>query len=113
MKLLFDENLSPRLVQAVESLFPGSAHVEDCGLLAADDLLIWNYAAENAFVLITKDSDFEERSLLQGAPPKVVRLAVGNCSIRVVEELLHRSARVIAEFGVDPESSYLFLRRFQ
>ena len=40
MKLLFDENLSPKLVRSLEDFFPESVHVRDVGLNAADDHMV-------------------------------------------------------------------------
>jgi predicted nuclease of predicted toxin-antitoxin system len=37
MKLLFDENLSPRLPRLLAEQFPDSVHVRDCGLKGAPD----------------------------------------------------------------------------
>jgi predicted nuclease of predicted toxin-antitoxin system len=56
VKLLFDENLSFRLIRALADLFPGSAHVRDVGLLGAVDAAIWAYAAEHEFLLASKDT---------------------------------------------------------
>lgn len=72
MKLLFDENVSPRLAQRLASEFPGSAHVRDAGLRGADDWRIWEYARNGGFAIVSKDTDFRERSYVDGAPPKVV-----------------------------------------
>lgn len=44
MKLLFDQNLSFRLIAALEDLYPGSAHVRLLGMEAVDDEVIWEYA---------------------------------------------------------------------
>ena len=74
MKLLFDENLSFKLVAALADIYPGSLHVREAGLLGADDLRIWDYAAEHGFFLASKDTDFYERSLVYGAPPKIIWL---------------------------------------
>jgi predicted nuclease of predicted toxin-antitoxin system len=41
MKLLFDENLSYKLVRLLAHLFPDSVHVRDVGLKAADDSEVW------------------------------------------------------------------------
>jgi predicted nuclease of predicted toxin-antitoxin system len=79
VKLLLDENLSPRLVASIGDQYPGSAHVEDCGLLAASDEQVWRFALENGLTILTKDSDFSERSVLDGCPPKVIWLRIGNC----------------------------------
>jgi len=56
MKLLFDENLSPKLVRLLDDLFPESVHVRDVGLNAADDLVVWKYAQDNSLIICSKDS---------------------------------------------------------
>lgn len=75
-----DENLSPRLIASIEDLYPGSAHVEECALVNSPDEQIWDYAGENGFAIVTKDSDFSELSVLRGSPPKVIWLRIGNCT---------------------------------
>ncbi|MFV0338858.1 MAG: DUF5615 family PIN-like protein [Chthoniobacterales bacterium] len=72
MKLLFDENLSPKLSQLLSTLFPGSAHVRECGLVGQTDDTIWKYARNEGFAIVSKDSDFQQRSLLFGHPPKII-----------------------------------------
>ena len=72
MKLLLDQNLSPRLLPALESLYPGSSHVRLIGLRDAGDDAIWDYARDHDFIIVSKDSDFHQRSLLFGFPPKVI-----------------------------------------
>lgn len=86
MKLLLDENLSPRLVARLTDLFPGSSHVHECGLGASPDTVIWDFAASNGFTIISKDLDFHDRSVLRAGPPKVIWLRTGNCSTDRVEE---------------------------
>ena len=99
MKLLLDENLSPRLVRRLLDLFPGLAHVEDCGVGAADDWEIWRFAKENNFAIVSKDSDFYNRAAVYGGPPKVIWLRVGNCTTRETEDLLKRSKSAIEAFA--------------
>ncbi len=70
MKLLFDENLSPRLATLLEEQYPGSIHVRDVGLASSTDREVWDYAKEYEFGIVSRDSDFHQRSLLEGAPPK-------------------------------------------
>lgn len=72
MNLLFDQNLSPRLVASLADAFPNSAHVRDVGLGRADDESVWRYAAENSLTIVSKDSDFHQLSFLRGHPPKIV-----------------------------------------
>ena len=79
MRLLFDENLSPRLVRELADMYPGSAHVRDLQLQSAPGEEIWRRAALDGFVIVTKDDDFRQRSFLYGLPPKVIWLHVGNC----------------------------------
>ena len=64
MKLLFDENLSPDLVQDLSSDHPGSAHVRDPGLKSATDLAVWERAHVDGYSLVSKDSDFRQMSFL-------------------------------------------------
>ncbi len=56
MKLLFDENLSYKLVRLLEDLFPNSIHVRDIDLKAAADPLVWEYAKDNDLILVSKDA---------------------------------------------------------
>jgi len=72
VKLLLDENLSPRLIEAISRAFPASRHVEHVGLRGQPDLQVWEFAARNEFVVVSKDHDFRELSFLHDAPPKVL-----------------------------------------
>lgn len=74
MKLLFDQNLSHWLVQEMSVEFPGSMHVRDVGFASASDADVWTYAKIHGFVLVSKDTDFQQRALLFGHPPKVIWL---------------------------------------
>jgi predicted nuclease of predicted toxin-antitoxin system len=47
-----------------------SEHVKTLGLINTDDSLIWQYAKVNGFVIVSKDADFQQRSLVYGHPPK-------------------------------------------
>ena len=67
MKLLFDQNLSRNLVQALSAVYPDSSHVALCGLETADDRAVWDYAKENGFAIVSKDMDFNSLGLLHGA----------------------------------------------
>jgi predicted nuclease of predicted toxin-antitoxin system len=109
VKLLFDENLSFRLVPALSDLYPASAHVRDFGLLGAPDVAIWKFAAENGFLLVSKDTDFYERSALYGAPPKVVWLRIGNAPISATAALLRDRYVVVRRFYDDPDTTFIAL----
>lgn len=98
MKLLLDENLSPRLVAALSDLYPESAHVHGVGLGASDDAEVWEHAKTHEFVIVSKDADFAERSVLESNPPKVLWLRLGNCSTDEVEKVLRTHLEAIREF---------------
>jgi predicted nuclease of predicted toxin-antitoxin system len=111
MKLLFDENLSHTLAERLSDLFPDSTHVRNVGLKASDDPLVWQYAVDNDFVLVSKDADMHDRSLLQGFPPKVIWIRLGNCSTAAVEHLVRREIQKINNFLVDDYASFLALSK--
>lgn len=93
MKLLLDENLSRRIVPFLQIAFPGSSQVALLGLETATDAEIWRHAKENGFVVVSRDSDFHERSLVEGHPPQVVWLKIPNRSKTAVLNILleHRA----------------------
>jgi predicted nuclease of predicted toxin-antitoxin system len=72
MKLLFDQNLSPKLVNPLADSFPGSSQVQSAGLDCADDDQVWEHARLNGFAIVTKDADCNNLSVLRGQPPKVI-----------------------------------------
>ncbi len=80
MKLLFDQNLSPKLVERLADLYPDSNHVYQLGIDLAPDKEMRDYAARDGFVIVTKDSDFSDLCILLGFPPKVIWIRRGNCS---------------------------------
>jgi predicted nuclease of predicted toxin-antitoxin system len=109
VKLLFDENLPPRLAETLANLYPGSIHVHECGLGSTDDSAIWQYAKENGFAIVSKDSDFQERSVLRGSPPKIIWLRVANCTTSEIDNLLRAAVPVIRRFINEEEESCLVL----
>jgi predicted nuclease of predicted toxin-antitoxin system len=109
MKLLFDQNLSPRLVTRLADLFPDSDHVYLLGLDQALDIEVWNYARDNDFILVSKDADFSEMNLLQGHPPKLIWLRLGNCTVSQIERVLRLSYDAIEQMNQDPVIGILSL----
>jgi predicted nuclease of predicted toxin-antitoxin system len=109
VKLLFDENLSPDLVGLLRDEYPGSMHVRDVGLRGAPDRRLWSHARDNGFVILSKDDDFRQRSLLEGAPPKVVWLQVGNAGTTPIAELLREQAPRLRQFEGEEESAFLIV----
>ena len=107
MKLLFDQNLSPRLIDRLASVYPESAHVRDLGLHRAPDRQVWRYASENCYAIVSKDSDFHQLSFLYGHPPKVVWIRRGNCTTDEIEAILREFSTQLADFDADEAASYL------
>jgi len=101
MKLLLDQNISRKLVKELEAIFPRSNHVYFLGLHKASDEEIWIYARDNGFTIVTHDSDFNERSLVYGYPPKVIWLRIGNTSTQNIKELLKKHTQDILLFEKD------------
>jgi predicted nuclease of predicted toxin-antitoxin system len=109
MKLLFDENLSPKLSGFLGPLFPDSTHVRECGLRGQSDVDVWEYARAKGFTIVSKDSDLQMRSLLYGHPPKVVWLRIGNCTRKHLIQLIAYHAQDLQTFAADPFESLLVL----
>lgn len=101
MKLLLDQNISRKLLEELEDLFPGSSHVYLLDLYKTSDEEIWKYARDNGFTIVTQDSDFNERSLVYGYPPKVVWLRTGNISTQNIKRLLKQHSQDIILFEKD------------
>jgi predicted nuclease of predicted toxin-antitoxin system len=109
MKLLFDHNLSPRLVTRLADVFPNASHTAFRELGEAPDSVVWAFARSNDYTIVTKDSDFADLSILHGAPPKVIILRIGNCTTTQIEEALRRGANGITSFVADPQAAMLHL----
>ena len=109
VKLLFDQNLSPKLIRRLSDLYPNSDHLDLLGLGRANDTLVWEHAKGNDFVVVTKDADFADLSVLRGFPPKVVWLRRGNCSTTNIEEILRDHNVEIEDLAADSTSGILTL----
>ena len=102
--LLFDNNLSRRLVGRLADLYPGSAHVAALGLAEAPDIQVWSFAHRNGYTIVSKDNDFQSLALTRGAPPKAIILAMGNTTTAEVEHAIRRAPRQIAAFDGGPDT---------
>jgi predicted nuclease of predicted toxin-antitoxin system len=109
VSLLFDQNLSWRLVGRLAVEYPGSEQVVLAGLSGADDRTVWAYAASKSHAVVTKDGDFSVISASLGAPPKLIWLHVGNGPTKVVEDLLRQHQSDINAFSADPAAAILEL----
>jgi predicted nuclease of predicted toxin-antitoxin system len=111
VKLLLDENLSDRLVASLADLYPGSEQILTLGLGGAGDDVVWEYARFHGFTIVSKDSDFFDRSVLTGAPPKVIWIRLGNCSTQEVERMLRSRALEMQGFFEDDHETCLRIGR--
>ncbi|MFT4033459.1 MAG: DUF5615 family PIN-like protein [Siphonobacter sp.] len=111
MKLLFDQNISHRIISKIVIAFPDASHVREVGLRNADDRTIWNYALSNGYTIVTKDDDFEKFHLVWGFPPKVIWLKVGNCLTEEIARILIQQKDRI-EYFISNESQIGLLEVF-
>jgi predicted nuclease of predicted toxin-antitoxin system len=109
VKLLFDENLSRRLVARLSDLFPGSTHVAVEALLHSLDVDIWRFAKLNGYVIVTADADFYELATAFGPPPKVIWLRGCDYPTSVAERLIRGRAVRIVEFLEDESRAVLVI----
>jgi predicted nuclease of predicted toxin-antitoxin system len=109
VKFLLDENLSDRIVPQILDLFPGSSHVKAHSLIQTDDVLIWSFAWQHGYTILSKDADFHQRSLVFGHPPKLVYLRVGNCPTSRITQLIRSNYVMLSSFDSDPDTSILVL----
>jgi len=109
VKLLFDENLSDKVVLRISDLYPESEHVKNLGLTHTKDTIIWEYAKNHNFVIVSKDSDFYDRSLMLGHPPKFIYLRIKNCPSSQIVRVLRSNFNFITDFGKNPLQNLLIL----
>ena len=107
--LLFDQNISPRLVDRLVDIYPGSVHVFSLGLGNAMDIEIWQYAHDHDYMIVTKDADFSELGVIKGFPPKIIWIRRGNCSTQDIESILRENYSAINALSEDLETGILAL----
>ena len=100
--LLFDQNISPRLVERLADIYPGSAHV-------FTDIEIWQYAHNHDYMIVTKDADFSEFGVVKGFPPKIIWIRRGNCSTQEIETIMRGNLSSISALSEDSETGILTL----
>ncbi|MBW8332990.1 MAG: DUF5615 family PIN-like protein [Prolixibacteraceae bacterium] len=103
MKLLFDQNISFRITKKLKSYFSDCFHVSDCGLSDCEDPVIWKYAKDNDFLIVTFDSDFYDISMINGHPPKIIWIRTGNLTTNEIAQLMIQNHESINSFLNNPE----------
>ncbi len=109
MRLLFDQNLSWRLREALRDLYPQSLPVRDVGLASAVDVTVWVYAKEHGLVIVSKDADFRHLGFTYGHPPKIIWIRRGNCSTGEIATLLRKHHNAVLAFYEDGQEVVLTL----
>lgn len=107
MNLLFNQNISYRIIKRIEDIFPGSISVQALGYNNPHDIQIWEYAKSNNFSIVTFDADFIDLSNLKGFPPKIIWLRIGNTSTKNIAARIRAEQRSIVEFLSNSESAFL------
>lgn len=107
MKLLFDQNISHRLLNLIQDILPESKQVRELGLENQSDKQIWEYAKENEYSIVTFDADFYDFSLVWGHPPKIIWIRTSNQTTKNVEEILRKFMSTMQEFLKDNDLACL------
>jgi len=108
-KLLFDQNISYRIVKQLKDDFPECKHISNVGLNDEEDQEIWQYAKKNHFTIVTFDSDFYEICLIKGHPPKIIWIRSGNLPTVSLANLIKKHTVFIKTFLNDPSKAFLEL----
>jgi len=98
VKLLFDQNISPKILKKLPSEFSECNQVRFVGLEDAPDLEIFEFAKTNEFSVVTFDSDFVDLNALRGTPPKIIYLNTGNLTTQSVSELILNNLLTIQHY---------------
>jgi predicted nuclease of predicted toxin-antitoxin system len=98
MKLLFDQNISYRIQRLLPDIFSDCCHVKTVRLNDCNDILIWQFAKQNDYTIVTFDADFFDISLLNGFPPKIIWLRTGNLTTFEIAERIIINYSKISSF---------------
>ena len=107
MNLLFDQNISYRIIKRIEDIFPGSISVQELEYDNPHDIEIWKFAKSNNFSIVTFDADFIDLSNLRGYPPKIIWLRIGNTSTINIADRIRAEQGHIKEFLRNSENAFL------
>jgi predicted nuclease of predicted toxin-antitoxin system len=108
-KLLFDQNVSWRVLEHIGADFPDASHVSAHRLTSASDRAVWEFARQPNCRIVSKDADFHQMSFVYGAPPKAIWLRLGNCSTADIADCVNRNVSKIRTFLEDTGSAFLVL----
>jgi len=106
-KLLFDNNISHRVIPRIADIFSNANHVMLENLDESSDVKVWFFARSNDYTIVIKDSDFNDLVIYKGIPPKVIWIKLGNCKVRDIENVLRDNVEAIKDFLNEPNSAIL------
>ncbi len=95
MKLLFDQNSSPRIIKILPERLSSSQQVRFVNLEDASDFEIFQFARTNHFSIVTFDADFVDLNAINGTPPKIIWLNTGNLTTSNIVKLLSKNIEAI------------------
>ena len=98
MKLLFDQNISFRVIKKISAKFPQAKQVRELRLENNSDNQIWEYAKANGYTIVTFDADFYDLASLNGHPPKIIWLRTGNTTTENIADIFNKQAEPIRDF---------------
>jgi len=98
MKLLFDQNISFRLIERISNLYPDAKQVRELGLENVTDNEIFEFAKKNDYSIVTFDSDFCDLNILKGFPPKIIWIRTGNTTTKNLEIIMKNKYERIKSF---------------
>lgn len=107
MRLLFDQNISFRLLKKLEDVFPDAQHVRRAGLENSSDKEIWEFAKDQKYTIVTFDSDLYDFSVIWGSPPKIIWIRTGNLTTNGIDAILRKHHEDIMAFELDKELTCL------
>jgi len=67
-------------------------------LAKASDDKIWDIARKDGYTIVTKDSDFNDISIINGFPPHIIWLRIGNSRLNATEQALRKNYKSIGLF---------------
>ena len=103
MKLLFDQNISFRILSRINENFPEAKQVRELEIENYSDIQIWKFAKENNYTIVTFDADFFDLANLKGHPPKIIWLRFGNTKTDFLAETLNLRNLIIKDFILSKE----------
>ncbi|MBF2708691.1 DUF5615 family PIN-like protein [Flavobacterium soyangense] len=98
MKLLFDQNISFRIISKIKLNFPDAKQVRQLGIENYSDIEIWKFAKENEYTIVTFDGDFYDLSNFKGFPPKIIWLRFGNTKTDFIANIINSRHSIIKDF---------------